>query len=151
MTPNETTFWKIVCSLLVIACIRVHSIGFLATSVVLYYLLLSVPQSDNSNVPTDYLTNHLVSARLATTEEENLTPDKAQPDKAQPDKEQPDKEQPDKEQPDRAQPEKVRNWRKADQQTESVSNTVFHTTRARQPTPEQRRRLMKALFLEMRN
>jgi hypothetical protein len=135
MTPNEITFWKVVCALLVIACIRVHSIGFLATSVLVYYLLLSAPKSDKSDVSTDFLADNLVSARLATTEEENPTPDNVQPDKVQPDKVQPDK---------------VPNWRKAVQQSGSASNTVFSTTSARQPTAEQKNRLMKALYDEMK-
>ena len=122
MTPNEITFWKVVCGLLVIACIRVHSIGFLATSVLVYYSLLSVPRGDYTDVSRDYSSDDLVSARTAQIEEEIPIP---------------------------AQPDKVPNWRKV-QSSGSSSSTTFRTTPAGQPTNEQRNRLMQSLYAEMK-
>ncbi len=43
MKFDEDLFWKIVCLVLVVACLRTNTVGFILCNVVVYYALLHVP------------------------------------------------------------------------------------------------------------
>lgn len=126
MTPTESLVWKVVCVVLASMCARMHTTGFLTVGLATAYILLSLnPPPMERYTSESYQALPSVSARAAETEA-TPTPETVRP--------------------------RIPNWRKttAPQPGPTLPPT-FETTPARQPTLDQKKRLMQVLYDEMRN